>query len=410
MGIVQELTCAFCNDVVKDPVTLECFHHLCESCVTELTNQEPVFACPLCNEECSIPEGGLKVDTVKKIVVDHVRKALKPDSTEEDVDLVNPPITCAYCEERVATRRCVECHGQPLCEDCQKSTHSKGYFRSHTIVDIGEALGATEKEDVRMVCCEHDQKLEFYCLTCRTPVCSHCLIIKGHKGHEHTTIDAAYNTGKDTLSAWIQKMKDRISTTQALYETFQAQDEEVTKHGESQRNTVNYEMDHLRELIETKRRQLLQKSALEEKQKRLQLQTQMEKAQSARDQAQHLVNRSEDLLELSSIHAFVVLVLVLIQDMRICNSQPTDDHRRVSTAFRALHTDNQVRVLGDLDLGQPPVQILGGVHQVEAPPAMVVQQPFQGSSATTMPYVPHPVMHGHQVLHPVHFRPSLPPQ
>ena len=116
----------------------------------------------------------------------------------------------------------------------------------------------------RMVCCEHDQKLacklsyfllaqcfmmfqeiysnwftslqpthfrleihilhtnteqieEFYCLTCRTPVCpaakafwfwkfalpflcgkrgSHCLIIKGHKGHEHTTIDAAYNTGK----------------------------------------------------------------------------------------------------------------------------------------------------------------------------------------------------------------------
>lgn len=29
------------------------------------------------------------------------------------------------------------------------------------------------------------------------------------------------------------------------------------------------------------------------------------------------------------------------QDMRICNSQPTDDHRRVSTVFRALHTDNQ---------------------------------------------------------------------
>lgn len=29
----------------------------------------------------------------------------------------------------------------------------------------------------------------------------------------------------------------------------------------------------------------------------------------------------------------------------------------------------------------------------------VVQQPFQGSSATTMPYVPHPVMHGHQVWH-----------
>eukprot|EP00913_Durusdinium_trenchii_P001272 g1171.t1 len=93
--------------------------------------------------------------------------------------------------------------------------------------------------------------------------------------------------------------------------------EEISRNGETQRAVVNSEMDHLRELIETKRRQLLQKSALEEKQKRVQLQAQIERAEAARVEAKGLVGRSEVMLELDRVHGahtFLIFVLALIQD------------------------------------------------------------------------------------------------
>ena len=36
----------------------------------------------------------------------------------------------------------------------------------------------------------------FYCLGCKTPVCSHCLILGPHKGHEQTPLEDAYESGK----------------------------------------------------------------------------------------------------------------------------------------------------------------------------------------------------------------------
>jgi len=205
-----------------------------------------------------------------------------------------------------------------------------------------------------MLCDEHvDEKLSFYCLDCRKPVCSHCLILGEHKGHQQTPIDQAFETGKETLGAWVEKLRQRIGSTEELLEQLRSAEHEVNRGAESQRNIINHEMDHLRELIETKRHQLLSKSALEEKQKRVQLQAQVDRAEAARQDAKGLVARSTDLLGLSSEHAFLAVVLPLIQDMKKCASQPVDDTARVSCIFRPLSTDQQVRSLGELDLGHP---------------------------------------------------------
>lgn len=205
-----------------------------------------------------------------------------------------------------------------------------------------------------MLCDDHpDEKLSFYCLDCRKPVCPHCLILGDHKNHQQTPIDQAFETGKETLSAWVEKLKQRIQSTEDLLEQLRASDLEVNRGAEAQRNIINHEMDHLRELIETKRHQLLSKSALEEKGKRVQLQAQVDRADAARQDARGLVTRSQDLLALRSEHAFLAVVLPLIQDMKKCAGQPVDDTPRVSTNFRPLSTDAQVRSLGDLDLGHP---------------------------------------------------------
>merc|ERR1719174_511126 len=125
------------------------------------------------------------------------------------------------------------------------------------------------------------------------PVCSHCLILGDHKGHQQKHIEEAYDTGKDTLNAWVEKLQQRIDSCEEVLDRLHAAENDVNQGASAQRNIINHEMDHLKELIETKRHQLLSKSALEEKQKRVQLQAQMDRAEAARQDAMGLVNRSQ---------------------------------------------------------------------------------------------------------------------
>jgi hypothetical protein len=204
-----------------------------------------------------------------------------------------------------------------------------------------------------MYCDSHpDEKLNFYCLDCRRPVCSHCLILGEHKSHQQTPIDQAFETGKETLGAWVDKLNQRVASQVELIAQLRDAEHEVNNGAEAQRNIINKEMDHLREILETKRHQLLSRSALEEKQKRVQLQAHSDHAENARKDAGHLVERSQTLLSLASEHAFLAVVLPLIQDMKKCAGQTLDAQPQVSTAYRPLTTDAQVRSLGDLDLGQ----------------------------------------------------------
>merc|ERR1711972_490680 len=98
------------------------------------------------------------------------------------------------------------------------------------------------------------------------------------------------------------------------------------------------------------------------------LQQQVDRAEAARQDTSCLVSRSQELLSLVSEHAFLAVVLPLIQDMKKCASQPVDDTPRVSCSFRPLTTDAQVRSLGDLDLGHPRM-----AAQPQQPPVAMSQ-------------------------------------
>lgn len=115
---------------------------------------------------------------------------------------------------------------------------------------------------------------------------------------------------------------------------------------------INQEIDHLKELVEVKRQQLLSKSGHEEEQKRAQVQSQMDSTARARDKALRLVSRSREVQSLRSEHAFLAVVLPLIQDMKKCSSHQFEVLQSVGS-FRSLSIDAQVLSFGDLDLGFP---------------------------------------------------------
>lgn len=383
-----EFKCPVCKDLFKDPVMLHCTHHVCGD---HLANHQPGsrLECPVCGDVTTVPEGGLLVDRTLQLVRAHWEEQRARDTEMHErggsscAGYSGPAAVprCGFCEERPAQRKCVQCDGV-LCEECVSTSHSKGFFKSHTIVDLDSEPRNDLDLSQKMVCDTHkEEKLTFYCLDCRMPVCSHCLILGEHKGHQQKPIESAFETGKETLSAWVEKLQQRVQSTEEILHRLDVAELDVQQGAAAQRDLINHEMDQLKELIETKRTQLLSKSAIEEKQKRAQLQAQVDRTQGVVASSLRLVERSEDLLSLGSEHAFLAVVLPLIQDMKKLSTQHVDPEPSVTGNFRPLLTDAQVRSLGDLDLGMPkqPVVVSSSVQQqAQANRSFVVSQSMPG--------------------------------
>merc|ERR1740121_43145 len=107
-------------------------------------------------------EGSLRVDKTLQVVVEvhRERSQLPQQNGCGDDSPAAPPAEelrlCGFCEEKPATRHCIQCDGV-LCEECEKTSHSKGFFKNHTVVDLicQEANQEKSEWSGRMLCDEH---------------------------------------------------------------------------------------------------------------------------------------------------------------------------------------------------------------------------------------------------------------
>jgi len=320
----------------------------------------------MCRENSPVPDGRFPVDkTLKKIVELWQHSQGRRPTSDLAAPQVGLPKMCGFCETEKASKRCVQCAGA-LCAKCREETHSKGFYKTHEIVDLEpDAIVSSSVSDLKgcvgdfdsglkIFCDEHpEEKLNFYCHDCRMAVCSHCLILGDHQQHQQTPIGNAWETGKETLTAWAERLTQRSHASDTFLARLTQMEVDVSTGGEAQRSLVNRELDHLRDLVETKRQQLLSKSTLEERQKHAQLRAQIDRAEAERGETRRLSARAQALLDLKSEHAFLAVCLPLIQDMKKSISQPRESEPAASGTFRPLMTDAQVRSIGEMELGLP---------------------------------------------------------
>ncbi|XP_063078464.1 E3 ubiquitin-protein ligase TRIM58-like isoform X4 [Engraulis encrasicolus] len=83
-GVSDEFNCAICQDLLKDPVTLQCGHNYCFSCITEYWDKEEqswdkdedkgVYSCPQCRRTFT-PRPALSRNTMMVDMLDKLKKA-----------------------------------------------------------------------------------------------------------------------------------------------------------------------------------------------------------------------------------------------------------------------------------------------------------------------------------------------
>uniref|UniRef100_A0A672LBF5 Tripartite motif-containing protein 16-like n=1 Tax=Sinocyclocheilus grahami TaxID=75366 RepID=A0A672LBF5_SINGR len=176
----DEFTCPVCLDLLKDPVTIQCGHSYCMSCITDCLNEEDdkrVYSCPQCRQTFS-PRPALARNTMLAEVVEKLKKT----KLSADCDAGAGDVQCDVCTGRKykAVKSCLMCLNS-YCQNHLEQHESWFKGKRHSVI---EATGRLQE----MICQKHEKLLEVFCRTDQKCICVLCTVTE-HKNHD--TVSAA---------------------------------------------------------------------------------------------------------------------------------------------------------------------------------------------------------------------------
>ncbi|XP_078391899.1 zinc-binding protein A33-like [Cetorhinus maximus] len=125
-SLTEEAICSICLDFFTDPVSLQCGHNFCRSCISQCWEKKEINSCPECREE--FPERNLRANRALANLAEKVRK-LKLDLKETESKL--------HCEEHQEELKLFcETDKKLICVTCVVSREHK----SHNFLPIKDAV------------------------------------------------------------------------------------------------------------------------------------------------------------------------------------------------------------------------------------------------------------------------------
>ncbi|KAL7855765.1 hypothetical protein AOLI_G00193690 [Acnodon oligacanthus] len=176
---LDQFNCPICLDLLKDPVSVNCGHSFCMTCIKtkwDQDDQRGVYSCPLCRKNFT-PRPVLGRNTMLAAMVEKLKKA---NVAEES--LAGPgDVECDVCvgQKHKAVKTCLVC----LASYC--GTH----FRLHNELNPGnkhKVIDAAGKLTDR-VCLYHNKLKEVFCCTEQCLFCHECAMVCC-RDHETSTV------------------------------------------------------------------------------------------------------------------------------------------------------------------------------------------------------------------------------
>ena len=241
------LVCPMCSNHYNDPKLLPCLHTFCYQCLHKyvednLKKQDShengiesrlvVFTCPVCKNDCKL----ILSEDKKKIVSGFSDNHLISNIMEK-IDIHKADQICESCNARGPNQRapkaevwCQNCKIS-FCDTCIKAHNVIKACREHVVISLRDIrvnpLQSIQNTKREIPCTVHkDKVLEFYCLDCRTAICSTCVAVQ-HRKCEMV----------ETCSDSMQKIKPET--------------EQVLKDLDSQEKSLtDWQSEHIREIEE----------------------------------------------------------------------------------------------------------------------------------------------------------------
>ncbi|XP_043943630.1 zinc-binding protein A33-like [Protopterus annectens] len=197
---MEEFICPVCLELLNVPVTLECGHNFCRSCIDRVWDSEKQPSCPECREEFTARKyavSRLLANAIKKVQI-----------------------------------------------QCQR----------------GEADPQQKKGDD--LCREHEESLKLFCEDDESLVCPMC--VPEHRGHNFLTVQKAVSKYKDNLIAPLSQLQSKLKGYNEKKCQQEMKISEVTASARSLQLHITSEFTKLHEFLQHKEKKLIQQLNEEE--------------------------------------------------------------------------------------------------------------------------------------------------
>ena len=211
------LTCCICNETLKEPKTLGCFHSYCKKCLGEYVESQRtksdkdhkhLFDCPLCRTQFQLKQEE-SVDQIRPCFF--INNLLEMLSIQERAS----QIQCEACKsDASAVSRCIECE-RYLCGICLTTHNNWLDFNNHDVLTL-EELAKPEnqsKAKAKPRCNKNghgDNPLDLFCNTCNELACLTCVVLDHpNPNHDCEPIDVVANRQKEALKTTSATLKTK---------------------------------------------------------------------------------------------------------------------------------------------------------------------------------------------------------
>ncbi|XP_020789180.2 E3 ubiquitin-protein ligase TRIM62-like [Boleophthalmus pectinirostris] len=193
------LKCPVCQDLFTDPVSLDCRHNFCLSCINTVWDNEGSEAGPYFCPECQIllpSKPNLEINA-------YLQDKVKDLANSEERTTNSPAIYCDHCIESpsVAVRTCLTCDAS-LCQAHSLLHEQRSALKQHTLVEV-------TRDPLSLKCQEHRDELKLFCSQDRVPVCCLCVLVGKHKNHKAPQLHEACDDFKTMLESSMHQLLKR---------------------------------------------------------------------------------------------------------------------------------------------------------------------------------------------------------
>ncbi|KAM4611608.1 tripartite motif-containing protein 16-like [Polymixia lowei] len=231
----DQFTCSICLDLLKEPVTINCGHSYCRTCIKDCWDQEEekgVYSCPQCRESFS-PRPALRRNNMLAELLEKLKKTeVQQASSSAPLSYAGPEdVACDFCtgtRRHKAVMSCLMCLVS-YCDTHLQPHYSVPMLKRHKLVPARDCL--QEK-----MCSSHNKLMEVYCRTDQQCICYLCAMDE-HKGHNTVSAAAERAEIQKHLSVSQQRVQESIQERERELEELRQAVEDLKVCKQSQRTT-----------------------------------------------------------------------------------------------------------------------------------------------------------------------------
>ena len=341
-GVEDEITCPVCQDHFQEPKILPCCHYYCKQCIQKLTMRAGAnqpFPCPECRSDTFLPQNDPNQLPTAFFVNRMKELHTKMEKAHGKVEAL-----CEQCSGGKATAFCRHCT-EFICEECVKGHQKMKVFAGHKVTSLeelkkGESKEILIKKPPPPTCKDHDEQMKIYCFDCNRLICRDCIVIE-HKEHKYDFVKKAAPKTKEKLSENLAPLEIQVSLRGAT-QTVKSTKTAVEAQGALVATTIEQSFDELHQIIEQRKRELLEKAASMTKGKLDRLSVQEKGFNMASGTVQSLVDFVERNIENATEEELMSIHMQVLNRI----SEETRKHQCSSAELEPVEKANMMAEVG----------------------------------------------------------------